>query len=112
MQRQLMSLISYWICSEPVELNKMRLLFRASSFKFNLMKGNRNVRMRMYIEQYNGRYGTSISDFIQKPYRKENSGKVLVDRSYFPEKRKIRPELVALAKRLSIEDELDYRRWK
>lgn len=47
-----------------------------------------------------------ISDFIQKPYRKENSGKVLVKRSYFPEKRTIRPELVALAKRLSIEDEL------
>lgn len=53
-----------------------------------------------------------VSDFIQKPYRKENSGKVLVDRSYFPEKRTVRPELVALAKRLSIEDELDYRRWK
>ena len=53
-----------------------------------------------------------ISDFIQKPYRKENSGKVLVERSYFPEKRTIRPELIALAKKLSIEDELDYRRWK
>lgn len=53
-----------------------------------------------------------ISDFIQKPYRKENSGKVLVKRSYFPEKRTIRPELIALAKKLSIEDELDYRRWK
>ena len=53
-----------------------------------------------------------ISDFIQKPYRKENSGKVLVKRSYFPEKRTIRPELIALAKKLSIEEELDYRRWK
>ena len=53
-----------------------------------------------------------ISDFIQKPYRKENSGKVLVERSYFPEKRTIRPELIALAKKLSIEEELDYRRWK
>ena len=53
-----------------------------------------------------------ISDFIQKPYRKENSGKVLVERSYFPEKRTIRPELIALAKKLSIEDELDYRRLK
>lgn len=53
-----------------------------------------------------------INEFIQKPYRKENSGKVLVDRRYFPEKRTVRPELVALAKRLSIEDELDYRRWK
>ena len=47
-----------------------------------------------------------ISDFIQKPYRKENSGKVLVERSYFPEKRTVRPELIALAKKLSIEDEL------
>ena len=47
-----------------------------------------------------------VSDFIQKPYRKENSGKVLVKRSYFPEKRTIRPELIALAKKLSIEDEL------
>lgn len=51
-----------------------------------------------------------VFDFIQKPYRKENSGKVLVERSYFPEKRTIRPELIALAKKLSIEDELDYRR--
>lgn len=47
-----------------------------------------------------------VNDFIQKPYRKENSERVLMKKDFVQGRRQIRPELVALAKKLSIEDEI------
>lgn len=47
-----------------------------------------------------------VFDFIQKPYRKENSERVLMKKDFVQNRKQIRPELVALARQLSIEDEI------